>query len=132
VLNSFVQIADSSEFNYGEAGTNSPFQDTETYEAVQCLFPNMITTYDKLLDIEENIIDHTYVNGAKFAGCDGWNQDEDNEADNCEEDDYPPEIVLPVNVVEIERVATSDERSEDKIRIVGRFFTSNEGRLLIT
>lgn len=82
----------------------------------------MVTTYDKLLDIE-NIINHAQVRTAKFQGCNGWDSDWDprgngdsNMGDDCMEDEFPPEIVLPLNVDEIERI------DENNFRILGKSF----------
>jgi hypothetical protein len=36
----------------------------------------------------------TYSGGVKYAGCDGINQDGDFVCDNCEEDEFPPELLF--------------------------------------
>jgi hypothetical protein len=57
-------------------------------------------------EIKKLVTAPKYDTAAKFAGCDGIDQDfdedsDDNKADNCEEDNFPPEIVLldPLPVV---------------------------------
>ena len=115
------QVHSASEFNYGETVGLSDYQENEIYENVAVIYDNMVTTYallstvqGELAGIQETtaetltivtevnktatdtleILDMVQNPNAKFAGCDGWDQDQDDVADECDEDNFPPEILF--------------------------------------
>ena len=52
----------------------------------------MVITYDYLKDFFER-----YGGSVRYAGCDGFDNDADGSIDECDEDQFAPEIVLPSN-----------------------------------
>jgi hypothetical protein len=90
----YDKLVDWDEFTKNELANNG-----------KVLFDNMNITkavVDKIL--EEVTRKPVFTPGVKFAGCDGVDQDTDPDyfgpsrygvIDECEEDTYPPEIVLP-------------------------------------
>jgi hypothetical protein len=115
---------------YDEMVGTSDVQDQAVVLDTGVIFENMVKIYQrdfKILttvnEIKKLVAPPKYDAAAKFAGCDGIDQDfdedsEDNEADNCEEDNFPPEIVLldpfpvvdPVSgVFRLEKTFSQDE-----------------------
>lgn len=52
-------------------------------------------TMDPKLDIVVGFVERAFMPGARKAGCDGVDQNNDDVADDCMEDEHPPEIVVP-------------------------------------
>jgi hypothetical protein len=87
---------DISEFTYGEVAEWGNVQQLEVYENVDKIFVNMQQTGDwlqeRFVEILE-LLQPIHLNGVKYAGCDGIDQDGNTVADNCEEDQFPPSLV---------------------------------------
>jgi hypothetical protein len=90
-------------------------QEVEIYNNLDKVYGNMETTYDKLLDIED-FVNAKYTPGVKFLGCNAFDEDNNNINDECEEDTFPPEIVLPLSV----------DRSGGTVRILGKSFKTSD------
>ena len=81
----------------------SDHEQYQIYHNVDVLYKNMKIMNKGIGDIRTDIykLEHDrrlseHGNSfAKFAGCDGLDQDQDGISDNCEEDFTPPELVIP-------------------------------------
>lgn len=79
-----------------ELGNVEPW---EIYRNTNVIFENMETTFQYLnasfTQVLELLEPPGFLQGTKFAGCDGVDQDDDDIADDCHEDSYPPHLELP-------------------------------------
>jgi hypothetical protein len=98
-------IAESGNYLYGEKVDWDEFTKNELANNGKVLYDNM----NKMLDVDKDtqlevFRKPEFTQGVKFAGCDGIDQQDLNVkphrpgygfVDECEEDTYPPEIVMP-------------------------------------
>jgi hypothetical protein len=100
------QIEDVSTFLQAELVGTSDFQEQEISENTKVQFENSMLIFERSGEILD-LVDVKTDPLAKFAGCDGIDQEftqnsDTNEADNCEEDKFPPELLLlsPLPIVD--------------------------------
>jgi hypothetical protein len=131
------QLVEISGFTYGEIVQLNDEQGWEIYANTAVIFENMETTYEKLLVIEdwvviiedwvviiEDLVDATKASGfTKYAGCNSKDDDEDDSYDECDEDRYPPELVLPLDADEFQRTGLT-------VKIIGKTFETIDEAML--
>jgi hypothetical protein len=110
-----LKVAEIYQFIFDEEVGLSDFAENEIYEATAVLYDNMQTQMDQITRIVNYVKPKGSSSDQKYAGCDGLDQNLENGADDCEEDEYPPELVLSSGA----EIATDCSAEEDVVCFAG-------------